>query len=445
MWWRTARARCLFENDNLMRLAEQSCSALRRKKAEMSRGSTVCWCAVREFFEEKVEPVLAEPMESITHFASRHWPARAIASRSSQSGRFAARALPVRAGRSIFGGIRNQGWRSRINVRVRRWRRPGAAPPRMRQDRRKTVRSPSENQSACLPPRAPPTGAQGPRALPEWNLADLYPGHRPPAELKRDLEWTEAGVRRLREGLQGQPRKARDLARGRPRLADAVRRYEKIDDVAGRLSSYAGLLHAGDAADPALSKFYGDMQERITAAYLHLLFFTLELNRIDDAVLEKAMADPALGLYRPWIEDIRRDKPYQLEDRVEQLFHEKSMTGYSAFNRLFDETMVGLRFKVAGKTLSDRADAQSVAEPEGSARARRPPRRWPRPSRKICGCSRWSPTRSPRTRRFPTAGAASPTSPPRAIFPTASSRRSWMRWSRRCAPPIRSSRIATTR
>ena len=131
-----------------------------------------------------------------------------------------------------------------------------------------------------------------------------------------------------------------------------MKRYEKLGDVAGRLGSYAGLLHAGDAANPVLSKFYGDMQERITAAYLHLLFFTLELNRIDDAVLERAMADPALGHYRPWIEDIRKEKPYQLEDRVEQLFQEKSMTGYSAFNRLFDETMVSLRFKVAGKTLS---------------------------------------------------------------------------------------------
>jgi oligoendopeptidase F len=75
------------------------------------------------------------------------------------------------------------------------------------------------------------------------------------------------------------------------------------------------------------------------------------LNRLDDAALDKAMADPALGHYRPWIEDIRKDKPFQLEDRVEQLFHEKSVTGYSAFNRLFDETMVALRFKVGGKSL----------------------------------------------------------------------------------------------
>ena len=130
------------------------------------------------------------------------------------------------------------------------------------------------------------------------------------------------------------------------------------------------------------------MQERITAASLHLLFFTLELNRLDDAVLDAAMADPALGHYRPWIEDIRKDKPYQLEDRVEQLFHEKSVTGYSAFNRLFDETMVALRFKVGGKTLTHRADAQPAAGHEVRQAQGRGARRSPRPSRKTCGCSR---------------------------------------------------------
>ena len=104
--------------------------------------------------------------------------------------------------------------------------------------------------------------------------------------------------------------------------------------------------------DPARTKFYGDVQERMTAASTHLLFFTLELNRIDDALLEAAMADPALGHYRPWLEDVRRYRPYQLEDRVEQLFHEKSMTAYSAWNRQFDATIANLRFKVSGKTLA---------------------------------------------------------------------------------------------
>jgi oligoendopeptidase F len=188
-------------------------------------------------------------------------------------------------------------------------------------------------------------------ALPEWNLADLYPAMDAPA-VRRDLEHGEAECVAFEQAYKG---KLAALAAGPgagAALAEAVRRYEAIEDVLGRLISYAGLLYSGNTTDPAIGKFYGDMQERITAASLHLLFFTLELNRLDDAVLEAAMSDPALGHYRPWIEDIRKDKPYQLEDRVEQLFHEKSVTGYSAFNRLFDETMVALRFKVGGKPLA---------------------------------------------------------------------------------------------
>jgi hypothetical protein len=63
------KGQVLLENDNLMLLAEETCSVLRRKKAAITAQLAVCWCAVREFFEEKVEPVLAEPMEVITHFA----------------------------------------------------------------------------------------------------------------------------------------------------------------------------------------------------------------------------------------------------------------------------------------------------------------------------------------------------------------------------------------
>ena len=135
-------------------------------------------------------------------------------------------------------------------------------------------------------------------------------------------------------------------------LAGAVKRYEAIDDLAGRLSSYAGLVHAGDSVDPVISKFYGDVSERLTNASVHLLFFALELNRIDDAVIENAMSTAELAHYRPWIEDLRKDKPYQLEDRVEQLFHEKSQSGYAAWNRLFDQTISSLRFKVSAKELA---------------------------------------------------------------------------------------------
>ena len=206
------------------------------------------------------------------------------------------------------------------------------------------VQSPARRAAAKSAPKS-----LGP--LPDWNLADLYPAMDSPA-LKRDLERGEAECIDFEKTYKGRLVAivaAPDAGRV---LAEAVKRYEAIEDVLGRVISYAGLLHAGDTTDPAIAKFHGDMQERITAASLHLLFFTLEMNRLDDAALEQAMADPALGHYRPWVEDIRKDKPYQLEDRVEQLFHEKSVTGYAAFNRLFDETMVALRFKIGGKSLA---------------------------------------------------------------------------------------------
>jgi oligoendopeptidase F len=201
--------------------------------------------------------------------------------------------------------------------------------------------------------------------LPEWNLNDLYPGLDSP-EVKRDLELADSECAAFEQDFKG--RLAALAADGGAALAKAVARYEAIDDRLGRLMSYASLMYAGNTTDPARAKFYGDIQERMTAASLHLLFFTLELNRIDDAQLEAAMRDPALGHYRPWIEDVRKEKPYQLEDRVEELFHEKSVTGYSAWNRLFDETIASLRFNVAGKTIPIEPTLNLLQDVDGKKR-----------------------------------------------------------------------------
>ena len=186
--------------------------------------------------------------------------------------------------------------------------------------------------------------------LPVWNLTDLYPAMDAP-EVARDLAKGDADSAAFETDYKGRLADIVAAPEGGAKLAEAVRRYEAIEDLLGRLISYAGLVHAGDTVDPARAKFYADVQERITNASMHLLFFVLELNRIDDAALDAAMAaDKGLAHYRPWLEDIRKDKPFQLDDRIEALFHEKSVTAYSAWNRLFDETIAGLRFKV-GKEL----------------------------------------------------------------------------------------------
>src|SRR6059058_4591950 len=137
--------------------------------------------------------------------------------------------------------------------------------------------------------------------LPEWNLADLYSGIDAP-EVARDLEKMDADCVAFEADYKGKLATGTANEDGGKWLAKAVRRYEAIDDLAGRLGSYAGLVHAGDSVDPKISKFYGDVSERLTAASTHLLFFALELNRIDDDILNRAMATAELGYYRPWIE-----------------------------------------------------------------------------------------------------------------------------------------------
>jgi oligoendopeptidase F len=203
--------------------------------------------------------------------------------------------------------------------------------------------------------------------LPEWNLADLYSGIGAP-EVARDLDRLDAECVVFENDYKGRLAERTAGEGGGRWLAEAVKRYEAIDDLAGRLSSYAGLAHAGDSVDPLISKFYGDVSERLTNASVHLLFFALELNRIDDAVIETAMGSAELGHYRPWIEDQRKDKPYQLEDRVEQLFHEKSQSGYAAWNRLFDQTISSLRFKVSAKELAIEPTLNLLQDREGGKR-----------------------------------------------------------------------------
>ena len=197
--------------------------------------------------------------------------------------------------------------------------------------------------------RAKTTDALG--TLPQWDLSALYPAMDAPA-VRRDLDKAEREAIAFEAAFKGRLAAIAADAGADGELAGAVVRYEALEDLLGRLASFAGLVYAGDTTDPIRSKFYGDIQEKITAISSHLLFFTLELNRIEDADIERAMSGARLGHYRPWLEDLRRDKPFQLEDRIEQLFHEKNMTGRAAWNRLFDETIANLRFTVDGESLT---------------------------------------------------------------------------------------------
>jgi oligoendopeptidase F len=185
--------------------------------------------------------------------------------------------------------------------------------------------------------------------LPEWNLADLYPSTESPAFIS-DLARAEAECKAFAEAYRGRLAMLAE-ADGGASLAEAVKRYEALDDLLGRLMSFASLAYYGDTSDPTRAKFFGDTQQKMNTASTELLFFQLELNRLDDARIANLSAG-ALAHYKPWLDDIRKDRPYELADEIERLFHEKSVTGRSAWNRLFDETIAGLRFKIGGEEMA---------------------------------------------------------------------------------------------
>ncbi|MGJ0395101.1 MAG: M3 family oligoendopeptidase [Methylocystis sp.] len=187
--------------------------------------------------------------------------------------------------------------------------------------------------------------------LPEWNLADLYPAIDSP-QVAADLARAAGEVAQFGKEYRGRLQSLAEGANASAELGAAVQRYEALQDLLGRLMSFAGLLYSGDTTDPARAKFYGDVQEKVTNASAQLLFFQLELNRLDDATLMAAASEAPLSRWKPWLEDIRKEKPHELEDRLEELFHEKYISGAAAWNRLFDETIASLRFKVGDKELA---------------------------------------------------------------------------------------------
>lgn len=183
--------------------------------------------------------------------------------------------------------------------------------------------------------------------LPEWRLEDLYPGMES-AELKADMEWLATEITAFAENA-----KTRMAGMSGDELAAILQRYEKIQQKSGRIMSYAGLLYQQNTSDPARGKFYADCEAKLTDLSSPLVFFSLELNRIEDKALEAKLAESeTLVRYRPWLERLRSFRPYQLSDELETYQHDTSVVGASAWNKLFDETMAGLEFEVEGETLN---------------------------------------------------------------------------------------------
>ena len=198
--------------------------------------------------------------------------------------------------------------------------------------------------------------------LPEWDLSDLYAGEDAP-ELKRDLDWLEQACASFAADYEG---KLADLdAAG---LLDCVLRNERINMIAGRIMSFAGLRYYQLTTDAGRAKFMSDCQEKITNFTTPLVFFTLELNRLEDDHLDGLLAQNAdLARYKPVFDRIRAMKPYQLSDELEKFLHDLGVVG-DAWERMFDETIAGLEFNVQGEPLNIEGTLNLLTDPDREKR-----------------------------------------------------------------------------
>jgi oligoendopeptidase F len=198
--------------------------------------------------------------------------------------------------------------------------------------------------------------------LPEWDLADLYPA-TDSAELETDLNRAATASRAFSDRYKG-----RLSGLAGDALGAAIAEYEAIDEIMGRVMSYAQLVYAGNVSDPEIGRFYQSMQERVNDISADVLFFSLELNEIDDKTVAKQLKSPEADRYRPWLDDVRSFRPHQLSEEMERLLHDKRVAGRAAWNRLFDETMADMRFEHDGRKLTSEEVMNMLSNPDEAVR-----------------------------------------------------------------------------
>ena len=183
-------------------------------------------------------------------------------------------------------------------------------------------------------------------SLPIWNLGDLYSSISS-KNINIDLNYIKNSSNSFAKKYEGKIVKLTSQ-----KLYKAILTLEKIDEKMDKILSYAHLLVAEDADHEKNKIFFQQMQEKITSYSSLLIFFTLELNQIDENKLNILLKDIDLIQFKTWIKNRRTFKPHQLDKKLEKLLQDKSITSSSAWIRLFDETIAGLRFPFKNKNLT---------------------------------------------------------------------------------------------
>ena len=179
-----------------------------------------------------------------------------------------------------------------------------------------------------------------------WDLGDLYDAVDDP-RIDADVAQAEADAAAFRERYHGNV-----ASLGAAQLAEAVAEHERIESAVVRPLTYAHLLFATNMADPARGALVARLGEKAAALDTQMLFFGLEWAAVEDDAAEALLADPALDHWRHHLRSLRKFRPYLLTEPEEKVVTEKTVSGVSAWSRLYEEQLGALRVPLDGEELS---------------------------------------------------------------------------------------------
>jgi oligoendopeptidase F len=196
-----------------------------------------------------------------------------------------------------------------------------------------------------------------------WDLTDLYEGIDDP-RIDSDVAQAEADAAAFRERYHGSV-----AGLGAEQLADAVAEYERIESTLVRPLTFAHLVFATNMADPARGALVARLGERAAGLDTQLLFFGLEWAAVEDDVADALLADPVLDHWRHHLHSLRKFRPYLLSEPEERIVTEKTVSGSSAWSRLYEELLGALRVSLDGEEVPLEPAMAKLYEPDRDVRA----------------------------------------------------------------------------
>jgi oligoendopeptidase F len=203
--------------------------------------------------------------------------------------------------------------------------------------------------------------------LPEWRLDDLYAGRDDP-RIEQDLEAAAQANAALLE-LKGRLTASRDDAeRLGLILARGIALYEEATNKLWAVGAYASLQTSVAREDRAWAKFEGDMRARSSQIAAEALFFTLEINQLDEAEIEAALrANKAAAHWRPWLRRVRLMREHELSAELERMLNDRA-PALANWSRLYDETLSRMAVKVGRETLNLPQALNRLSDPDPGRR-----------------------------------------------------------------------------